>query len=106
MGSAIGGAFQGQLLRTSESTILNQTRFHPTIATACHAKVNVCAGYFVYAQIADIPDIRWLHIDLGDPVGNFGLSGRATAYGVGLLSTLATVCANEDESASGLMPKL
>jgi hypothetical protein len=51
------------------------------------------AGYFVYAQIADIPGIRWLHIDLGDPVGNFGLSGRATAYGVGLLSTLVEAVA-------------
>ena len=53
-------------------------------------------GYFVYAQVADVPDIRWLHIDLGDPVGNFGLSGRATAYGVGLLSTLV-------EEASSLL---
>jgi|EP01043_Picozoa_sp_COSAG02_P039296 hypothetical protein len=66
-------------------------------------------GYFVYAQIDDVPDIRWLHIDLGDPVGNFGLTGRATAYGVGLLSTLAQAVADgklPEENDAILMPKL
>jgi len=59
-------------------------------------------GYFIYAQVADVPGIRWLHIDLGDPVGNFGLSGRATAYGVGLLSTLVEgVLSSREKGCSG-----
>lgn len=66
-------------------------------------------GYFIYAQIADVPGIRWLHIDLGDPVGNFGLTGRATAYGVGLLSTLVQAVADGkllEENDVNLTPKL
>ena len=44
-------------------------------------------GYFIYAQVADI-DCDWVHIDIGDPVRNFGVSGICTGYGVGLLATL------------------
>ena len=25
-------------------------------------------GYFIFAQIAEIPGVRWAHLDLGDPV--------------------------------------
>ena len=48
-------------------------------------------GYFIYAQVADVPGIRWAHLDLGDPVRDrpFGLDGRCTGFSVGLLATLA-----------------
>eukprot|EP01051_Picozoa_sp_SAG22_P005180 SAG22_NODE_300_length_12752_cov_3.102426_12_plen_155_part_00 len=32
-------------------------------------------GYFIYAQVKDIPGIKWLHIDLAVPSTNFGLTG-------------------------------
>jgi hypothetical protein len=35
-------------------------------------------GYFIFAQVADIPDIKWLHIDLAGPSRSFGLRNRAT----------------------------
>jgi hypothetical protein len=76
---------------------------------SCLGNALVGTGYFVYAQIADVPGIRWLHIDLGDPVGNFGLNGRATAYGVGLLSTLVQAVADgklSEENDANLMPRL
>ena len=25
-------------------------------------------GYFIYAQVQDVPGVRWAHFDLGDPV--------------------------------------
>jgi leucyl aminopeptidase len=46
-------------------------------------------GYYIWAQIADVPDVKWLHIDLAGPARNFGISGRSTGFGVGLMGTLA-----------------
>ena len=50
-------------------------------------------GYFIYAQVQDVPGVRWAHFDLGDPVvesfqTGFGPSGRATGFSVELLATL------------------
>ena len=46
-------------------------------------------GYFIWSQVADIPGIRWAHLDLGDPVRDspFGPNGRCTGFSVGLLTT-------------------
>ena len=46
-------------------------------------------GYYIWAQIADVPDMKWMHIDLAGPARNYGISGRATGFGVGLMGTLA-----------------
>ena len=62
-------------------------------------------GYFIYAQVADVPGIRWAHLDLGDPVRDrpFGLDGRCTGFSVGLLATLAR---NVLADGGGAGPKL
>ena len=43
----------------------------------------------IWAQIADVPDMKWMHIDLAGPARNYGISGRATGFGVGLMGALA-----------------
>ena len=45
-------------------------------------------GYFIWSQVADVPGIRWAHLDLGDPVRDtpFGHNGRCTGFSVGLLT--------------------
>lgn len=59
-------------------------------------------GYFIYAQIDDIPGIKWTHIDLGGPNKNFGVKGRSNGFGVGLMGTLALKMAQKNTIA----PKL
>jgi leucyl aminopeptidase len=46
-------------------------------------------GYYIWAQIADVPDVKWLHIDLAGPARNYGISGRSTGFGVGVMGALA-----------------
>ena len=46
-------------------------------------------GYFIYAQVEDVVDVKWLHIDLASPSRNFGIQNRATGFGVGLMGTIA-----------------
>ena len=59
-------------------------------------------GYYIWAQVADVPDVQWLHIDLAGPTKNFGLSGRQTGFGVGLMGRLAYKMAQKGQAA----PKL
>ena len=59
-------------------------------------------GYYIWAQVADVPDVKWLHIDLAGPTKNFGLSGRQTGFGVGLMGRLAYKMAQKGQAA----PKL
>ena len=33
-------------------------------------------GFFIWMQIEDVPGIRWLHIDLGEPTRHFGITGE------------------------------
>ena len=49
-----------------------------------------------------MPDVKWLHIDLAGPTKNFGLSGRQTGFGVGLMGRLAYKMAQKGQAA----PKL
>jgi len=64
-------------------------------------------GYFIYAQVADVPGVRWAHLDLGDPVvesfhTGFGPSGRASGFSVALLAALArNVLADDDARGRG-----
>ena len=58
--------------------------------------------YYIWAQVADVPDVKWLHIDLAGPTKNFGLSGRQTGFGVGLMGRLAYKMAQKGHAA----PKL
>jgi hypothetical protein len=47
-------------------------------------------GYFIYAQVQDVPGVRWAHFDLGDPV----------------YVTLRTVICLLDQSLLGVHAKL
>jgi hypothetical protein len=49
--------------------------------------------------VADVPGVRWLHIDLASPSRNFGISNRATGFGVGLMGTLAYKMATAEVAA-------
>lgn len=62
-------------------------------------------GYFIYAQVQDVPGVRWAHFDLGDPVHEsfhtgFGPNERATGYSVELLATLTRNVIADDASRS------
>ena len=61
-------------------------------------------GYFIWAQVADVPGIRWAHLDLGDPVrdGPFGPDGRCTGFSVGLLVACARNVLRGDSTGAKL----
>ena len=58
-------------------------------------------GYFIWSQVADVPGIRWAHLDLGDPVRDspFGHDGRCTGFSVGLLTACVRKLLTDDYTA-------
>lgn len=63
-------------------------------------------GYFIFAQVEDVPGVRWAHIDLGDPVvenfgTGFGVPGRCTGFSVELLATVVRNVMADDAVRQG-----